>query len=241
MLAAFGALASLPELRRSVADAHVAMSASRLLKGRYKVARVERGTRPTLQEELSVALGGEAETWKSEPARMLAFSVDMTKTPLVLLVDTAFERENRVERDDGLLLSELANAARELSVFIGLALDDDIASADGANVALSGTFQIDYLDPEHLYRITDTHLFQKNAQSREALREMYRTLRASVPGFNWSEPRFAAIYPMHPLIADVVISPALRADVRLPAFRRRRGRARRQSPGALARRSGRTV
>src|ERR1044071_1175636 len=24
-----------------------------------------------------------------------------------------------------------------------------------------------------------------------------------MPGFNWSEPRFAAIYPMHPIIADV--------------------------------------
>lgn len=203
MLAAFGALASLPELRRSVDSAHVAASATRLLSGRYRVARVERGTRRTLHEELSAALGGEEETWKTEPAKMLAFSAGMMETPLVLVIDTAFERENRVERDDGLLLSELANAARDLSVFVALALDDDIAGADGANVALSGTFQIDYLDPEHLYRITDTHLFQKNAQSREALREMYRTLRAAVPGFNWSEPRFASIYPMHPLIADV--------------------------------------
>jgi Family of unknown function (DUF6079) len=206
MLAAFGALASLPELRRSVADAHVAASAGRLISGRYRVARVERGTRPTLHEELSAALGGEEETWRTEPSKMLAFAAGMTETPLVLVIDTAFERENRVERDDGLLLSELANAARDLSVFVALALDDDIAGADGANVALSGTFQIDYLDPEHLYRITDTHLFQKNAQSREALREMYRTLRAAMPGFNWSEPRFAAIYPMHPIIADVASS-----------------------------------
>ncbi len=203
MLAAFGALASLPEYRRSVADAHVATSASNLKSGRYRVARVERGTRPTLQEELSEALGGEEEMWRTEPAKMLAFSAGMSDMPLVLVIDTAFERENRVERDDGLLLSELANTARDLSVFIALALDDDIASADGANVALSDTFQIDYLDPEHLYRITDTHLFQKNAQSREAIREMYRTLRTAVPGFNWSEPRFAAIYPMHPMIADV--------------------------------------
>jgi hypothetical protein len=206
MLAAFGALASLPELRRSVADAHVAASANRLISGRYRVARVERGTRPTLHEELSVALGGEEEIWKREPSKMLAFAAGLTETPLVLVIDTAFERENRVERDDGLLLSELANAARDLSVFIALALDDDIAGADGANVSLSGTFQIDYLDPEHLYRITDTHLFQKNAQSREALREMYRTLRAAMPGFSWSEPRFAAIYPMHPIIADVASS-----------------------------------
>lgn len=206
MLAAFGALASLPELRRSVADAHVAASAGRLLAGRYRVARVERGTRPTLHEELSAALGGEEEIWRTEPSKMLALTAGMSETPLVLVIDTAFERENRVERDDGLLLSELANAARDLSVFVALALDDDIAGADGANVALSGTFQIDYLDPEHLYRITDTHLFQKNAQSREALREMYRMLRAAMPGFNWSEPRFAAIYPMHPIIADVASS-----------------------------------
>ena len=88
------------------------------------------------------------------------------------------------------------------------------AGADGANVALSGSFQIDYLDPEHLYRITDTHIFHKNAQSREALREMYRTLRTAVPGFKWSEPRFASIYPMHPLIADV--APAVRLYV--PTF-----------------------
>ena len=203
MLAAFGALASLPELRRNAGDAHVATSASRLKSARYRVVRVERGTQPTLQEELSLALGGELDVWQTEPSKMLAFTAGMAETPLVLVIDTAFERENRVERDDGLLLSELANAARDLNVFIALALDDDIAGADGANVSLSGTFQIDYLDPEHLYRITDTHLFQKNAQSRAALREMYRTLRAAVPGFNWSEPRFAAIYPMHPLIADV--------------------------------------
>ncbi|HUQ32966.1 MAG TPA: hypothetical protein VM095_12675 [Pyrinomonadaceae bacterium] len=216
MLAAFGALAALPELRRSVADAHVATSATRLINKRYRVARVERGTHPTLQEELSHALGGDLEVWKTEPSQMLAFAAGMEETPLVLVIDTAFERERRVERDDGLLLSELANAARDLNVFVALALDDDIAGADGANVALSGTFQIDYLDPEHLYRITDTHLFQKNAQSREALREMYRTLRASVPGFNWSEPRFAAIYPMHPLIADV--APAVRLYVPTFAF-----------------------
>jgi hypothetical protein len=203
MLAAFGALASLPELRRTVGDAHVATSASRLINKRYRVARVERGTYPTLQEELSMALGGDLEVWNTEPARMLAFAAGMAETPLVLVIDTAFEREKRVERDDGLLLSQVAKAAQDLNIFVALALDDDIAGADGANVSLSGTFQIDYLDPEHLYRITDTHLFQKNAQSRAALREMYRTLRAAVPGFNWSEPRFAAIYPMHPLIADV--------------------------------------
>src|ERR687884_790729 len=51
-LAAFAALAALPELRSTVEDAHVATSARRLLNRRYVVARVERGTRPTLLEEM---------------------------------------------------------------------------------------------------------------------------------------------------------------------------------------------
>ncbi|HYG81931.1 MAG TPA: hypothetical protein VD861_16150, partial [Pyrinomonadaceae bacterium] len=202
-LAAFGALAELPELRAGVKDAHVATSAARLIKRRYKVAHVERGTRPTLHEELSVALGGDVEHWKAEPSKMLSFAASMSDTPLLLIIDTAHDREARVERDDGALLSELAAAAQIQNIFVALALDDDIAGADGANVSLAGSFQIDYLDPEHLYKITDTHLFQKDEQARAALKDMYRQLRSSVPGFNWSEPRFAAIYPMHPLIADV--------------------------------------
>src|SRR5438067_12527180 len=117
----------------------------------------------------------------------------MSETPLVVIVDTAFEREARVERDDRPLLRELASPARLQHIFVALALDDDIAGADKANVSLSGSFQIDYLDPKHLYRITDVHLFQKNEQSRAALHETYVTLRTIVSGFNWSEQRFAAI------------------------------------------------
>ncbi len=202
-LAAFGALAALPDLRSTVKDTHVATSARRLLNYRYKVAHVERGTRPTLHEELSAALGGDEATWKTEPSKMLSFAASMSDTPLLLIIDTAHDREARVERDDGALLSELAAAAKIQNIFLALALDDDIAGADGANVSLAGSFKIDYLDPEHLYKIADTHLFQKDEQARVALKDMYRQLRASVPGFNWSEPRFAAIYPMHPLIADV--------------------------------------
>ena len=214
MLAAFSAIVANQELRPRVADPHVATSAERLLTRKYKVARVQRGTYPTLQEEIAAALEGDFEAWKAEPERMLAYSADMAGSGLVLIIDTAFEREARVDRDDGPLLSQLVEVAQNQSIFIGLALDDDIAGADGANVGLSGTFQIDYLDPEHLYRITDVHLFQKNEQSRAALHEMYMTLRKLVPGFNWSEPRFASVYPMHPLIADVAA--AIRLYV--PAF-----------------------
>jgi hypothetical protein len=216
MLAAFGALAAFPELRSTINDTHVSTNARRLLNYRYKVAHVERGTRETLHEELSAALGGDEVSWKTEPSKMLSYAAGMSDTPLVLIVDTAFERENRVERDDGPLLSELASTAKLQNIFVALALDDDIAGADGVNASLAGEFQIDYLDPEHLYKITDVHLFQKDDSARAVLHELYTTLRTLVPGFNWSEPRFASIYPMHPLIAEM--SPAVRLYVPNFAF-----------------------
>jgi hypothetical protein len=208
-LAAFAALASVPELRASVLDAHVATSARRLLNRRYMVARVERGTRATLLEEVGAALvsafGGSEEDWRGvEPQQMLAVAASRAgETSLVLLIDTHFGRETRVRRDDGPALSQLAVATESVHVFIALALDDDIEGAEGVNAVLAGTYQIDYLDPEHLYRIADLHLFQKNPQARLALHEIYNSLRSAVPGFNWSEPRFTAIYPVHPLVADV--------------------------------------
>lgn len=212
-LATFAALVSLLEARSAVTDAHVATSARRLLNRRYVVARVERGTRTTLVEELREAFvnafGGDESEWEHEPSAMLAIAASRAvDAPLVVIVDTSFGRQTRVHRDDGPVLSELAAATEHVNAFIGLALDDDIAGADGVNVALSGSYHIDYLDPEHLYRIADLHLFQKDAQGRAALHEIYSFLRNSVPGFNWSEPRFSAIYPVHPLVADV--APAVR-------------------------------
>lgn len=212
-LAAFGALVALPDLRSTVTDAHVATSARRLLNRRYIVAHVERGSRPTLLEELraafAAAFGGDESEWMNEPSAMLAVAASRAAdAPLVLVIDTSFGRQTRVQRDDGPLLSELAAATEQVNAFIALALDDDISGADGANVGLTGAFQIDYLDPEHLYRVADVHLFQKNAQARAALHDIYAFLRQAVPGFNWSEPRFAAIYPVHPLVADV--APAVR-------------------------------
>ncbi len=97
----------------------------------------------------------------------------------------------------------MAAATRGVSAFVALALDDDIAGADGANVALSGTYRIDYLDTEHLYHVADQHVLCKKPQARSAIHEIYSSLRATVSGFNWSESRFALLYPVHPLIADV--------------------------------------
>lgn len=208
-LAVFSALAAMPELRAGVGDAHVAASARRLMSRRYVLVRVERGTRQTLAEELAAALdkifgGGETQWLAPEAGTTLSLAASRAgDATLVLVFDTAFGRQQRVSRDDGPFLSQLAHATEHVCAFIALALDDDIAGADGANAALAGTYQIDYLDPEHLYRVADLYVLRKNAPARAALHEIYMTLRAAVPGFNWTESRFAALYPIHPLVADV--------------------------------------
>jgi hypothetical protein len=220
-LATFGALvASAERPHTQVSDAHVASSARRLANRRHQLLRVARGTRPTLRDELveafAVAFGGTAADWAGDPADWLAQAATRSRnaSTLVILVDTAYGREARVKRDDGPLLSELATAARETNAFVGLALDDDIAGAEGVNVALARTFQIDYLEPEHLYHVANIYVLRKNAPARDALHDIYLTLRQSVPNFNWSEPRFAALYPVHPLVADTAASVRLYA----PAF-----------------------
>ncbi len=216
LLATFAALAAAPELRPRVTDAHVAVSAKRLSGRRFKVVRVERGTRPTLGEELRAAciaaFGREAADWHEDPPALLAAALDHAAgATLVLIVDTAYGREQRVERDDGPALSQLATAAQSNDAFVALALDDDIAGADGINVALGRTYQIDYLEQEHLYRVVDLYLLRKQARARTALHEIYLTLRHTIPNFNWSEPRFAALYPLHPFVADVAAAVRLYA------------------------------
>ncbi|MDQ3252617.1 MAG: DUF6079 family protein, partial [Acidobacteriota bacterium] len=207
-LAVFGALVAVPELRSTITEPHVATSARRLMSRRYLAVRVERGTRPTLIEELCVAFtaafGGSELQWGDEPGAMLAVAASRAlDATLLLVIDTSFGRETRVDRDDGPFLSELAAAARNVNAFVALALDDDIADANGINARLVATYQVDYLDPEHLYRIVDLFLLRKSKDARAALHDIYLTLRATVPGFNWSEPRFTALYPIHPLIADI--------------------------------------
>jgi len=207
-LAVFGALAGSERLRSGVGDAHVLTSARRLSGRRYAVVRVERGSRVTLAEEMAAAFaevfGGSDAQWGHDPAGMLAVAASRAlDETLVVLIDTAFNRPARVNRDDGPLLGELAITSRGVNAFVALALDDDIAGADGANVVLSGTYRIDYLDPENLYRVVEQFVLRKKPQGRAALSDIYHNLRASVPEFNWSEARFASLYPVHPLVADV--------------------------------------
>ncbi len=210
-LAVFGALAGSERLRSGVSDAHVATSARRLAGRRYAVVRVERGSRVSLAEEMADAFaqvfGGDDAQWGHDPAGMLAVAASRAlDETLVVLIDTAFNRPARVRRDDGPLLAELAITSAGVNAFVALALDDDIEGADGANVALSGTYRIDYLDPENLYRVVEQFVLRKKPQGRAALRDIYNGLRANVQGFNWSEARFASLYPVHPLVADVAAS-----------------------------------
>lgn len=208
-LAVFGALAGAERLRQGVEDAHVLASAQRLTGRRYLVTRVERGTRPTLGDELAASFaaffgGSEAQWGGREPAEVLAVAASRAGgETLVVVIDTAFNRPARVSRDDGPYLGSLAAAARELNVFLALALDDDIADADGANVAVAGTYRIDYLDPENLYRVADQFVLRKKPQVGDTLREIYQALRATVHEFNWSQARFSSVYPVHPLVAEV--------------------------------------
>lgn len=207
-LAVFAGIACAEKRAELVADAHVASSAQRLAGRRFALARVERGMRATLEEEMASAFarafGGSEAQWGHSPREMLAVAASrVPDATIIVLVDTAATRPARVSRDDGPLLGEMAEATRETSAFVALALDDDIAGADGANVALSGACRIDYLDTEHLYHVADQHVLCKKPQARSALHEIYSSLRATVSGFNWTESRFGLLYPVHPLIADV--------------------------------------
>jgi hypothetical protein len=207
-LAVLGAITSHPELRSKVLNAHVAASAQRLKRKKYPVAFVKRGTGPSLLEELQTALadtfelGGEGGPSGLEDLLEVCIQKNQD-IPLVILVDTAREREGRVARDDGKLLGELADLIKNKSVVIGVALDDDIAGADGANAAIARNYSIDYLDQEHLYRVVETHLFPKHRQSVTVLHDIYTDLREVLPSFRWSEQRFQSLFPLHPVIMEV--------------------------------------
>ncbi len=206
-LATLGAIAAQPELRSRITDAHVSASAQQLKRRRYAVAFARRGLFPTLLDEIKAAI---AQTFQLNAAELnfslpdlLKFAVEKSgDAPFVLLIDTAFERTSRVLRDDGVLLGQIAQATENLNIFIGVALDDDIAGADGVNAAISRSYKIDYLDQEHLYRIVNTRIFPKQRQMTPVLHEIYTHFRTVFSDFRWSEQRFSALYPLHPIILE---------------------------------------
>ena len=207
-LAALGAIVSHPELRSKITDQRVAASAQALRRTRYPVAYVRRGTNETLIGELKEAI---AKTFEINAASLSDSISDLLNSaaekagelPFVLFIDTAFERSSRVARDDGILLGEIAGIAKNLNVFVAVALDDDITGADGINAAIAGNFTIDYLDQEHLYRIVDAHIFPKHRQMQPLLHAIYTNFKEILPHFRWSEQRFALLYPLHPILLEI--------------------------------------
>ncbi|PYS99124.1 MAG: hypothetical protein DMF63_13730 [Acidobacteria bacterium] len=207
-LATLGALVSHPELRSRVLDPHVAAGAHRLTRRHYPVTFVRRGLHETLFQEFTEAieqsLGIDCAQFNgSVPEILKAACQKAGELPLVLLIDTAYERGSRVTRDDGPFLSELAEAGKLLNLFLGVALDDDIAGADGSNLGISRSFAIDYLDQEHLYKVVNTYVFPKHPQVQNALSDVYAYFRSVLPSFRWSEQRFSSLYPLHPVILEV--------------------------------------
>jgi hypothetical protein len=207
-LATLGALVSHPELRSRVLDPHVAAGAHRLTRKHYPVTYVRRGLHDSLFEEFSDALKQSLDIDCSQFGTSLvdilrAASEKAGELPLVLLIDTAYERGARVTRDDGPFLSELAEAAKTLNVFLGIALDDDISGADGSNLAISRSFAIDFLDQEHLYKVVNTYVFPKHHQAQPVIADIYSYFREVLPSFRWSEQRFSSLYPLHPAILEV--------------------------------------
>ena len=215
-LAVVGAIVARPELRSNISDTYVSSCTDRLPRRHGSVVFVRRGVGTSLVDELKRAV---AELLNVNPGTLsdslydllLRASEHAGDAPLVVLIDTALGRETRVSRDDGVLISEIAEAGETLGIFVGVALDDDISGADGPNSSISAHFTIDYLDQEHLYKIVDTHVFTKSSQQLPLLREIYEYYRQVMPGFRWSEQRFISLYPLHP--ATVEISPLIRLFV----------------------------
>lgn len=207
-LATLGALASSPDLRGRVSESHVEFSAQRLQRRHYPVSHLRRGTHGTLLEEFKTAA---AKTFQLDSLDnlntfeevMQAAAQKAGDTPWILLIDTALERGSRVTRDDGENLSEIAEAARKRNIFVGVALDDDIAGADGSNAAIVRSFSIDYLDQAHLYKVVNAHVFPKDPQKQAVLHDIYGYFREVLPSFRWSEQKFSALYPLHPAILEV--------------------------------------
>ena len=215
-LAMVSVIASHPEVRSLITETHVASASQRLLRRHYPVINVRRGSLPTLKSELIAAVAStfsiDEASVGSEIADILAKAKDLSgDLRTILLIDTASDRSSPVERNDGDVLSVIASESSKLGIFAGLALDDDIANADGSNLAVSSSFAIDYLDPEHLHKVVNSLIFPKHSRMQSVLSNVYTHFRETVPQFRWSEQKFTAMYPLHP--ATLELAPFIRAYV----------------------------
>lgn len=212
-LAAIAAILSRPDLRPQITEAHVRSAAEALPRRPFMVAIVQRGSETTLLDELKTAAARATDLARKDLGDSVSevlhkCSLRAGDLPFVLIFDTMPGREKRVAREDGALLSEIAEVGKSMGMFVGVALDDDISDADGANMSIAGSFVIDYLDQEHLFKIVDTHIFAKDGAKLPLLRDIYGEWRQALPAFRWSEQRFLSLYPMHP--ATLEVAPLIR-------------------------------
>ena len=215
-LAMVSVISSHPEVRSLITETHVASASQRLLRRHYPVINVRRGLLPTLKSELIAAVAStfsiDEASVGNEIADILAKAKELSgDLRTILLIDTASDRSSPVERNDGDVLSIVATESSKLGIFTALALDDDIANADGSNLAVSSSFAIDYLDPEHLHKVVNSLIFPKHSRMQAVLSNVYAHFRETVPQFRWSEQKFAAMYPLHP--ATLELAPFIRAYV----------------------------
>lgn len=207
-LATLSGLLANSELRPRIQNALVESATQSLQRKNLSVAFVHRGVHDSLLAELKISLApilGVASESLSDSIGELLLQASKRSVDgkLVIIIDTAFNRKARVSRDDGPVLAEIAETAKRLGFFVGIALDDDIAGADGANAGIATSFAIDYLDQEHLYKIVDTHIFPKAQRMLHVLHDIYNHYRSVMPGFRWSEQRFTSLYPLHPAIMEI--------------------------------------
>lgn len=218
-LAAFALLMSHPELRSRSTDQHVQSSLQQLLRRHYPIVNVRRGSGPSLLSEIrnaaALAFGLSTEKAGSTVSDVVAAIAESSGglTP-ILIIDSNPERSGPIERNDGDALAETAECCRSASVFLGIALDDEISMADGSNSAISKSFNIEYLDPENLHKIVNTYIFPKNPRNQVLLASLYEGFRYAIPDFKWSEQRFSALYPLHPILLE--LTPFIRSY--LPKF-----------------------
>ncbi|HQZ82111.1 MAG TPA: hypothetical protein PLR83_02730 [Pyrinomonadaceae bacterium] len=204
----FGAIIGIADLRSRAGDPHVDSAAHALGRRKFTVVWAHRGTEETLVAELRSGISDATGISRAVLGSNIAGLIEAAQTSaadasLVVLIDTSLDRSERVSRDDGQELGEIADIAKKKGFFVGVALDDDIAGADGANAAITRSFAIDYLDLEHLYKIVDAHIFPKFPRSNSVIHEIFNYYRAVVPGFRWSEQRFSALFPLHPAIMEI--------------------------------------
>jgi hypothetical protein len=218
-LSTFSIILSNPEIRSRITDSHVLSSSQQLLRRHYPIINLRRGTRNTLLQELESAIASAFDLPAAGVPASLSELISTISaranglTP-ILIIDSSPDRSAPISRNDGDVLSSIADACRGKGIFVGLALDDDIAGADGSNASVSNNYYIEYLDQEHLHKVVNANIFPKNPRTQSVLGRLYSEFRSKIPDFRWSEQRFNQLYPLHP--ATFELAPFIRSY--LPRF-----------------------